>query len=60
MGEEPVYTYEDVISMGLHKALFVEGPENIQTSGLTIWKHNLYTVSDGAVETIVKNKIYLS
>jgi hypothetical protein len=44
--EQPVCSHQRVIPMTLHRALFVEGPENIQPSGLTIWNGQLYTVSD--------------
>ncbi len=36
----------------LHKALFVDGPENNQPSGLTLWQGILYTVSDKHDSTV--------
>ncbi len=37
---------DKLFNLKLHKSFPVEGPENIQPSGLTIWNEQLYTVSD--------------
>lgn len=47
-------TTPQVIPLKLHRALFVDGPERNQPSGLTIWNGTLFAVSDKHDATVFK------
>ena len=45
------------LSLNLKRALPVDGPKNIEPSGLTIFKNRLFTVSDDQDDTIFRIKL---
>ena len=53
----PSYAGLPAVPLKLHQALYVEGPENNQPSGLTQWNGSLFTVSDKHDDTIFQLRL---